>query len=75
MSQNLKNLQAEFLENLEIAHGRSAKTVENYDRYLRRFFGQAGIQDVGDISLDTIRTFRRYLANEAQDGEGVAAAT
>jgi site-specific recombinase XerD len=75
MSHNLKELQVEFLENLEMAHGRSSKTVENYDRYLRRFFEVAKIQAVSDISLQTIREFRRYLGTQAQGGEGVAAAT
>lgn len=75
MSQNLKDLHVEFLENLEMAHGRSSKTVENYDRYLRRFFEVAKIKEIGDISLQTIREFRRYLTTQAQGGEGVAAAT
>ena len=75
MSQSLKNLHVEFLENLEMAHGRSSKTVENYDRYLRRFFEVAHISEVSAISLTTIREFRRFLANTAQGGEGVGAAT
>lgn len=75
MSHNLKNLHAEFLENLEIAHGRAGKTVENYDRYLKRFYEQSKIESVGDITLETIRQFRRWLNTSAQGGEGVGAAT
>lgn len=75
MSQSLQNLHAEFLEQLEIAHGRSSKTVENYDHYLRRFYDQAAITDVLDITPDKIRTFRRWLNTEGASGKGVTVAT
>lgn len=58
---NLKTLHTDFLEDLEIGQGRSAKTVENYDHYLQRFYNQQQIESIRDISLDTVRDFRRYL--------------
>ena len=61
MSNPLKQLVSEFLEELEIGQGRSMKTVENYDHYLRRFFGQQNIKAVADIDMDNVRGFRRYL--------------
>lgn len=51
----------DFLEDLEIGHGRSAKTTENYDRYLTAFYAQAKIESVAEITLDAVRNFRRYL--------------
>lgn len=51
----------QFLEYLEIEKGLSLKTVENYDRYLTRFFEFAKIKDVGGITEDKVREFRIYL--------------
>ena len=58
---DLKNLKKEFLEYLEIEKGRSLKTVENYDRYLKRFFDFANINDAGKITDSTVREFRLWL--------------
>src|SRR3989344_9596047 len=41
MASDLKSLKTQFLEYIEIEKGRSVKTVENYDRYLRRFLDYA----------------------------------
>lgn len=65
MSQNIKKLHADFLEDLEIGQGRSVKTVENYDRYLRRFYGQQKVKRVSDITGDAVRAFRRWLNESA----------
>ncbi|MFH1354504.1 MAG: tyrosine-type recombinase/integrase [bacterium] len=65
MSQDINKLHADFLEDLEIGQGRSAKTVENYDRYLRRFFGQQKIKKVSDITGEAVRDFRRWLNESA----------
>jgi len=35
---SLLNLKNQYLEYLEIEKNRSAKTLENYNRYLSRFF-------------------------------------
>jgi site-specific recombinase XerD len=51
----------QFLEYLEIEKGLSLKTVENYDRYLTRFFEFANIKDVGGITEEKVREFRIYL--------------
>lgn len=75
MSHNIKQLHAEFLENLELAHGRSPKTTENYDHYLRRFYEREKITSIDDITIEKVRSFRRWLAHEGTTGQGVAAAT
>lgn len=51
----------QFLEYLEIEKGLSLKTVENYDRYLSRFFKFANIKDVEKITEDKLREFRIHL--------------
>ncbi len=65
MSQQKQNqLQAlvtEFLEYIEIDLGRSAKTVENYDHYLKRFFLWSKIKSPADISEDMVHKYRVYL--------------
>lgn len=61
MSQNLKQLHIDFLEDLEIGQGRSSKTTANYDHYLSAFYTQEKIQNIGDITLDAVRRFRRWL--------------
>lgn len=40
----------QFLEHIEIKRGRAVKTIENYDRYLSRYFAQMGIRTVSDIT-------------------------
>ncbi|HEY4479774.1 MAG TPA: site-specific tyrosine recombinase/integron integrase [Candidatus Paceibacterota bacterium] len=57
----VKNLLRNFLEYLEIEKGRSLKTVENYERYLNRFFGFTRIDKVKNITDDAIRDFRLWL--------------
>lgn len=61
MSHNIDGLKRQFLEHIEIEKGRSLKTVENYGRYLSRFFRQAGIKGPQDISEDKIREYRLWL--------------
>src|SRR3989338_4362510 len=58
---NLEKLKKEFLEYLEIEKGRSVKTIENYDRYLKRFFGFAKITAAEDITEDLVRKYRLTL--------------
>lgn len=62
---SMQRLKEEFLEELEIGLGRSAKTVENYDRYLTRFFAQQRIRSVRGITLEAVRAFRRWLNHSA----------
>jgi site-specific recombinase XerD len=61
----IDNLKQEFLEYVEIEKGRSVKTVENYDRYLSRFFKQAGIKSPADITDRNVRDFRLWLNRQA----------
>lgn len=53
--------QRRFLEYLEIEKNRSPKTIENYDRYLGRFFQWAKIKTIEDITAETIRKYRLFL--------------
>lgn len=63
---NIHECKQQFLEYLEIEKGRSVKTVENYDRYLGRFFMYAKISTPNQITEDTVRNFRLWL--NRQDG-------
>ncbi len=58
---NVDKAKQQFLEYLEIERGRSIKTVENYNRYLIRFFAYAKIKQPKDISDHKIREFRLWL--------------
>ncbi len=69
----LKELKKRFLEYLEIEKGRSLKTVENYDRYLTRFFVQAKIEKALDITDENIREFRLWLNRQSAGRQSGAA--
>ncbi len=58
---SLVELKKQFLEYLEIERGRSVKTVENYDRYLERFFAFAKVKNPSDLTEEQIREFRLHL--------------
>lgn len=58
---NLPALKRQFFEHLEIEKGRSLKTVENYERYLERFFSFTKISDPKKITDDAVREFRLWL--------------
>jgi site-specific recombinase XerD len=58
---NLQDLKKEFLEYIEIERGRSVKTVENYSRYLDRFFEFAKISSPSEITEATVRSYRLHL--------------
>lgn len=57
----LTELKRQFLEYLEIERGRSVKTVENYDRYLTKFFAFAKTDNPTKLTEDMVREFRLYL--------------
>lgn len=61
MPEPLRKLKQGFLEHLEIEKGRALKTVENYDRYLSRFFAFAQARQLEDITEEGIRRFRLDL--------------
>lgn len=58
---DIKILQKEFLEYLEIEKGRSLKTIENYNRYVRRFLEFSKIKEPEEITDETVRKFRLWL--------------
>ncbi|HEX8993747.1 MAG TPA: phage integrase N-terminal SAM-like domain-containing protein, partial [Candidatus Paceibacterota bacterium] len=51
----------QFLEYIEIERGRAVKTVENYDRYLTRYFAQMNIKEVSSMTEQNVREFRLWL--------------
>ncbi len=51
----------EFLQYLEIEKGRSAKTIDNYGRYLERFAKYSKIKDVSEITESMVREYRVWL--------------
>ena len=58
----------QFLEYIEIERGRAVKTVENYDRYLTRYFEQMKIKSVSDITEQNVREFRLWLNRQKGSG-------
>jgi site-specific recombinase XerD len=58
---NAEDAKRQFLEYIEIERGRAVKTIENYDRYLTRYFAQMGIKKVSDITEQNVREFRLWL--------------
>ena len=73
MATRIDELKREFLEHLEIEKGSSLKTVENYDRYLTRFFeftktlrqGSGQVKNPEDITDLAVREFRLYLNRQS----------
>ena len=57
----ISELIRQFLEHVEIEKGRSLKTVENYERYLRVFVDHTKVKNPQDITDDCIREFRLWL--------------
>lgn len=58
---NAEDAKRQFLEYIEIERGRAVKTIENYDRYLTRYFAQMQIKKVSDITEQNVREFRLWL--------------
>ena len=58
---SLKKLKQEFLEYIEIEKGRSLKTVENYARYLTRFFSFAKTDSPLALTDSLMREYRLWL--------------
>jgi len=61
----IEKLKQQFLEYIEIEKGRAVKTVENYDRYLQRFFEFAKLKNPKDITEDKVREFRLHLNRQS----------
>ena len=67
MTSEIDKLKRQFLEYLEIEKGSSLKTVENYDRYLTRFFKFGEITKPRDITDENVREFRLFLNRQSAD--------
>lgn len=67
--ENLKSLIQQFLEHCEIEKNQSLKTIDNYDRYLRRFLEFVGEIDVSDITLPLVQKYRLHL-NRTENEKG-----
>ena len=70
MSHNIHQHTREFLEYLEIEKGRSLKTVENYNRYLKRYFSFADTKQAKDITRDSVRSYRLWLNRQPVNKAG-----
>lgn len=66
---NLNQLKNQYLEYLEIEKDRSQKTIENYNRYLKRFLNWAKISSPAEITDELVRNYRLYL-NRLLDEKG-----
>lgn len=62
---SLDDLRSEFLEHIEIEKGRSVKTVENYDRYLKRYLEFSKAKATKDITERSVRDFRMWLNRQS----------
>lgn len=62
---NLKQLERQFLEYVEVEKGRSLKTVLNYDHYLTRFLEYTKVTNPKDINDDVVRNFRLWLNRQS----------
>ncbi|MFZ1317635.1 MAG: site-specific tyrosine recombinase/integron integrase [Candidatus Saccharimonas aalborgensis] len=73
----MSELIIDFIEHMEVERGRSAKTAENYRRYLERFIEFAGDILVADISSELMRKYRLWLNRYTSDisGEDLALIT
>ncbi|MDD9867770.1 MAG: tyrosine-type recombinase/integrase [Candidatus Campbellbacteria bacterium] len=65
----IKDILRQFLEYLEVEKGRQVKTVENYQRYLERFFEHTKIDTVEKIDEESVRQYRLWL-NRQKTHEG-----
>jgi site-specific recombinase XerD len=66
---DLRKLKIQYLEYLEIEKNRSAKTLENYGRYLDRFLKFANVLKPEQIDDELVRQYRLYL-NRLKDNKG-----
>ena len=67
---DLKSLHQQFLEHLEVEKGRSLKTIENYDRYVKRFLEFAKISSPSQIDDELVRKYRLFLNRKEKSGGG-----
>ncbi|HYE22938.1 MAG TPA: site-specific tyrosine recombinase/integron integrase [Candidatus Paceibacterota bacterium] len=65
----IESAKRQFLEHTEIERGRAVKTIENYDRYLTRFFHWGEIKDTNQITEEKVREFRLWLNRQPGAGK------
>jgi len=65
----ISTLIPQFLEYLEVEKNRSRRTVENYDRYLKKFLEFSGDISPHKISQNLVRKYRLHL-NRVKDDKG-----
>lgn len=72
VKKQLEGLLGDFLEYLEVERGRSARTLRNYDFYLRRFLSWSNAAIPSEITPDVVRKFRVFLHRtiEGRDTSG-----
>ena len=58
---NIQTLFKDYLDHLEIEKNRSQKTRENYERYLKRFFGWSKVSSPETITNEIVRNYRLHL--------------
>lgn len=66
---DIESAKRQFLEHTEIERGRAVKTIENYDRYLTRFFTWGAFKDTSEITEERVREFRLWLNRQAGTGK------
>ncbi|MDO8515908.1 MAG: tyrosine-type recombinase/integrase [bacterium] len=68
MASPIERLLEDYLNYLEIEKGRSLKTRENYEHYLRVFLKESGAKKPEDIDDGLVRAFRLKLARPIRNG-------
>ena len=64
---DLSDMILDYVEHLEVEGGRSAKTAENYQRYLERFVEFLGNVPVQTITAEQVRKYRLWLNRHSND--------
>lgn len=72
MAKRIDKLITDFLEYLEVERGRSARTIRNYDFYLRRFAQWGDHPEPKEITTNMVHKFRLWLNREVQGRDGEA---
>ncbi|OGY68001.1 MAG: hypothetical protein A2214_02040 [Candidatus Harrisonbacteria bacterium RIFOXYA1_FULL_48_8] len=61
---DISQLLKDYLDYLEIEKNRSPRTRENYERYLKTFFASEKIRGLSDLTLESVKNFRLFLARQ-----------
>lgn len=65
----LQSLSTDYLEHLEIDKNRAQVTVENYDRYLEKFFSWACVKEPKQITEKLVHKYRVFLSRYRDENE------